>query len=146
MLTHSVVSNSFVTPWTIAHQAPLSVGFPRQEYWSGFPFPPPGDLPDPGLNPSLLCLLHWQADSLSLRHQGSLYILGSGKWFRRRKAANKGWLSYNYHYGRGLIPWRQNSWPRIIPLKGWESWGINIPTAEFEDSSQGQSGLLWFGE
>ena len=38
----------FATPWTVAHQAPPSMGFPRQEYWSGLPFPPPGDLPDPG--------------------------------------------------------------------------------------------------
>ena len=37
------------TLWTIAHQAPLSMGFPRQEYWSGLPFPPPGDLPHPGI-------------------------------------------------------------------------------------------------
>ena len=37
----------FVTPWTIACQAPLSIGFPRQEYWSGLPFPSPGDLPNP---------------------------------------------------------------------------------------------------
>ena len=40
-----------VTPWTISHQAPLSMGFPRQEYWSGFPFPPPEDLLDPGIEP-----------------------------------------------------------------------------------------------
>ena len=39
------------TPWTIAHQAPLPMGFPRQEYWSGLPFPPPGDLPTPGIKP-----------------------------------------------------------------------------------------------
>ena len=37
------------TPWTVARQAPLSLGFPRQEYWSGLPFPSPGDLPNPGL-------------------------------------------------------------------------------------------------
>jgi len=37
----------FVTPWTVAHQAPPSMGFSRQEYWSGFPCPSPGDLPDP---------------------------------------------------------------------------------------------------
>ena len=42
-------SYSFATPWTVAHQAPLSMGFPRQEYWSGLPFPSPGDLPDPGI-------------------------------------------------------------------------------------------------
>ena len=40
---------TLATPWTVACQAPLSVGFPRQEYWSGLPFPPPGDLPDPGI-------------------------------------------------------------------------------------------------
>ena len=41
----------FVTPWTVAHQAPLSMGFSRQEYWSGLLFLPPGDLSDPGIKP-----------------------------------------------------------------------------------------------
>ena len=41
----------FATPWTVAHQAPLSMGFSRQGYWSGLPFPPPWDLPDPELQP-----------------------------------------------------------------------------------------------
>ena len=41
--------NSFVTPWTVACQAPLSMGLSWQEYWSGLPFPSPGDLPDPGI-------------------------------------------------------------------------------------------------
>ena len=45
--SRSGVSDSFATPWTIAHQAPLSMGFPRQEYWSRLPFPSPGDLSDP---------------------------------------------------------------------------------------------------
>ena len=52
----------FVTPWTVAHQLPLSVGFSRQEYWSGKSFPSPGDLPNPGIEPRSLEL---QADSLS---------------------------------------------------------------------------------
>ena len=43
-----------VTPWTVAHQAPLSMGFSNQEYWSGLPFPSPGDLPDPGIKPASL--------------------------------------------------------------------------------------------
>ena len=64
MLSCSVMFNSG-TPWTEAHQASLSVGFSRQEYWSGFPCPPPGDLPDQGLNPHFL---HWQMDSLPLSH------------------------------------------------------------------------------
>ena len=41
----------FVTPWTVAYQAPLSVGFSRQEYWTGLPFPSPGELPNPGIEP-----------------------------------------------------------------------------------------------
>ena len=52
-----------------ACQSPLSMEFPRQEYWSGLPFPSPGDLPDPGIKPSLL---HWHVDSLPLSHLGSL--------------------------------------------------------------------------
>ena len=46
----SVMSSS-VTPWTVARQAPLSMRFPRQEYWSGLPLPSPGGLPDPGTEP-----------------------------------------------------------------------------------------------
>ena len=49
-------------PWTVACQAPLSMGFPRQEYWSGLPFPSPGDLPDPGIEPRSLT---FQADALT---------------------------------------------------------------------------------
>ena len=45
------MSNSFAIPWTVACQAPLSMGFPRQEYWSGLPFPFPGDLPNTGIKP-----------------------------------------------------------------------------------------------
>ena len=55
-----------VTLWTVALQPPLSVGFPRQEYWSGLPFPPPEDPQTQGSNPCLLCLLHWQAGSSAL--------------------------------------------------------------------------------
>ena len=65
----SVVSDS-VTLWTVAYQVPLSIGFSRQEYWSQLPRPPTGDLPDPGIEPRLLCLLHWQAGSLPLAPPG----------------------------------------------------------------------------
>ena len=56
-----LVTKSCPTPWTIACQAPLSMGFSRQEYWSGLPFPSPGHLPDPGIKPMSPAL---QADSL----------------------------------------------------------------------------------
>ena len=54
--------------WTVAHQAPLSTGFSRPEYWSGLPCPPPGDLPNPETDPVSMAL---QSDSLPLSHQGS---------------------------------------------------------------------------
>ena len=66
----------FATLWTVALQAPLSMGFPRQEYWSELPFPPPGDLSNPRINNlGLLNLLHWQVDSLSLSYVGSSGII-----------------------------------------------------------------------
>ena len=64
---HSVVSNSFATPWTVARQAPLSMGFSRQEHWVAI-FLFEGIFPTQESNP---CLLHWQVDSLPLSHQGS---------------------------------------------------------------------------
>ena len=63
----------FVTPWTVALQAPLSMGRSRQEHWSGLPFPSLGDLPDPGIEPESPAL---QAESLPLNHLGiSMHIL-----------------------------------------------------------------------
>ena len=53
----------FVTPWTVAHWAPPSMEFSRQEYWSGLPFPSPGDLPNPGIEPGSPAL--WAEDLLS---------------------------------------------------------------------------------
>ena len=66
----------FATPRTVACQAPLFMGFSRQEYWSGLPSPPPGDLLSQGWNPHLLHLLHWQADSLPRCYQGSTMTAG----------------------------------------------------------------------
>ena len=59
-----------VTPGTEAHQAPLSMGFPRQEYWSGLLSPPPGDFPDPGIELASPVSPTLQAVSLLLSHQG----------------------------------------------------------------------------
>ena len=57
------------SPWTVARQSPASMGFSRQEYWSGLPCPPPGDLPDPEVKPPAL-----QADSLPLSYQGVCFL------------------------------------------------------------------------
>ena len=62
----------FMIPWSIAHQVPLSMGFPRQEYWNGLPyFLLQGIFLTHGSNLCFLYLLHWQADSLPLSHLGS---------------------------------------------------------------------------
>ena len=66
-----MLSRLFATPRTAAHQAPLSMQFSRQEYWSGLPFPTPGDHPDPGIEPKS----NWQPDSLPLSHLGSLNVI-----------------------------------------------------------------------
>ena len=65
---YMVVSDS-VTTWSVAHQTPLSMEFSRQEYWCGLQFPPPGDLPHPGIKPWYLAL---QADSLPFEVPGKL--------------------------------------------------------------------------
>ena len=79
VLSCSVVSDSFVTPWTVTHQAPPSLGFSRQEYWSGLPFPSPGDLANPGIEPRAPAL---QVESLPSGPPGkppsSLYQLAFG--------------------------------------------------------------------
>ena len=68
----------FVTPWNTAHQSPLSMGFSRQEYWSGLPCPPQGDLPKLGIKPVFPESPVLQADSLLLSHWGSSwYYLNS---------------------------------------------------------------------
>ena len=67
MLSHV---QRFATTWTVASQAPLSVEFSRQKYWSGLPFPSPQNLPDPGIKPTSLAVLHWQADSLPAEPPG----------------------------------------------------------------------------
>ena len=67
LCSRQVMSNSFVTPRTVALQAPLSMGFPRQEYWSVLPFPSPGDLPNPGIDPMYPAL----AGRLPVSQQGS---------------------------------------------------------------------------
>ena len=60
--------STLVTPWTVACQAPLSMGFSRQEYWSGLPFPSLGDLPNPGIKPGLP---HWWQSLYQLSYEGS---------------------------------------------------------------------------
>ena len=81
----------FAMPWTVACQAPLSMGFSRQEYWSGLPFPSPEDLSDPEIKPTSSMSPVLQTDSLPLHHVGSpLYVfLPQFKFFHKKKRFKK---------------------------------------------------------
>ena len=74
------------TPWTVVHQAPLSVGFSRQEYWSGLPFPPSGDLLDPGIEPVSLMSSALAGGFLSLVPPGKPQRCPRGRQYVRRLA------------------------------------------------------------
>ena len=81
----------FATPWTIVYQAPLSVGFSRQAYWSGLPFPSPGDLPDPGIEHGSPAL---QADALTSEPPGKRESKG--------KPFPKGWCQSFLYTARAM--------------------------------------------
>ena len=93
----SVVSDSLQTPWTVAYQGPLPMGFSRQEYWNGLPFPSQGDLPDSGIKPSSPTL---QADALPSEPPGSGKE-STYKCRRHKKHKFNPWVR--------KIPWRRNS-------------------------------------
>ena len=93
--SHSVVSNSLWPPWTVAYQAPQSVEFSRQEYWSGLPFPSPGDLPNPGIEPKSPAL---QADTLPSEPPGKPAWNSYLPWFKNcflsEAVSSPLWLSF----------------------------------------------------
>ena len=102
----------FETPWTIAHQAPLSMGFSRQEFWSGLPFPPRGDLPHPGINLGSPVL---QVDSLLSEPLGKPQVALVVKNLlantgRCKKCGFDSWV--------GKLPWRKAWQPTPVFLPG----------------------------
>ena len=86
----------FAMPWTIAHQVSLSMGFPRQENWSGLPFPSPGDLTDPGIKPDLHCRRIFYL----LSHQGSPFFFydSRNKEFEKHECCSFSQLAVNIIY------------------------------------------------
>ena len=140
---HFVLSHVwlFVAPWTAACQTLLSVGFSSQEYWHEVPFPPPGHLPDPGIESmSLLHLLHWQAGSLPLVPPRKPYyrltshpkfLLLSSGGLKRRKGTS-GWkllLKPEVDEMRVAESWQSSSGCRELPVKiekGWPLWTLRI--------------------
>ena len=111
----SVMSDS-VTPWTVAHQVPLSMRFSRQEYWSGLPCPSPGGLPDPGIEPGFPTL---QADSLLPKPPGKFFFFFSNnglQWIRPLRIQTL--VNSPPHW---LWDWMYDFWPmgcqaNIVPV------------------------------
>ena len=87
MLSHFSCVQLFAPLWTAALQAPLSLGVPRQEHWSGLPFPSPGELPHPGIEPTSPASPALQGDSLPLSHRKSQH--GSQIWHVFKENVNK---------------------------------------------------------
>ena len=85
-----LVTKSLATPWTVAHQASLSMGFPRQEYWTRLPLPSPGGFLTQKLN---LYLLHWQVDFLPLSHQEIPWMKEPGGAWSMELQKSQIWLS-----------------------------------------------------
>jgi len=102
-----------VTPWTAAHQAPPSMGFSRQEYWSGVPFPAPGDLPDPGIEPGSPAL---QALPSELR----CYGLEPTRLLCPRDSPGKNTGVDCHALLQGIFP-IQGLDPHLLPLLHWQA-------------------------
>ena len=119
----------FVTLWTIACQAPLSMGFPSQEYWSGLPFPSPGDLPDPGLRDwtQVSCISRWILYPWATREAPAGPVQAS-VWpevmFVIILAAATFWvmqcLVFTFSFNPLSIPTKQVLW---FPFNKWRQWG-----------------------
>ena len=135
LFSHSVVSNSFAIPWTVAHQAPLCMGFPRQECWNRLLSPSPGDLPDLGIEPVFSEL---QADSLLLSYRGS-----------PKQVLSKCWISEFYlrlRMGCWLlvsvfIPGPSNSTMFCVPIEECNS--VVIRSDQISRSVMSDSATPW---
>ena len=136
-----------MTPWTVAHQAPPSKGFSRQEHWSGLPFPSPGDLPDPGIKPRSPAL---QADSLPSETREAKALpdfMGEANWPFRHDLPSRPWpqapelpsqpLSLLGHLSAVSVPpslWEVGASAAQAPLAAGSvsPWACSLTDAEME--------------
>ena len=135
--TRSVMSEYFVTAWTIAHQAPLSMGFPRHEWWSGLPCPSPGDLPNPGIktaSPALAGGFFF----LPLNHQGSQDPLVQPK---KNFFLNKWVKDYNVYREEGFCGLNSVAC-KILTLKLWPSGPENETVLRDDSLRSGDEGKM----
>ena len=138
MLSHFSRVWLFATPWTAAHQALLSREFPRQEYWSGMPFLPPGDLPDPGIEPMSLMLLAlaggFFTTSANWEELRRFYKPGNrNHWTNLDRKVWPGcqlldWVSHG-HYFHLRMEWPAGLFRPLLSLPGGTAWGKTVHEA-----------------
>ena len=116
----------FTTPWTVAYQAPWSMGFSRQEYWSGLPFPFPGDLPNPGIEPRSPAL---QTDALLSEPLGKLFPTAAAAAAKSRQSYPTLWDPRDGSPPGSPIPWilqeRTLAWVAISFSNAWK-WKVKV--------------------
>ena len=122
----------FATPWTVARQAPLSMGFSRQEYWSGLRFPSPGDLPDPGIEPKSPAL---QADSLPTEHVTQLAFCVTCMCWKFQVQGKANMHGKNYSTGKGFYNLSVKVPPCFVFLR------MLLETEDWNNDSTSDSGL-----
>ena len=136
----------FATPWTVAHQAPPSMGFSRQEYWGGLPFPSPGDFPDPGLEPKSPAL---QPDSLPSEPPGKPSYKGGGFISEPGSEINtlgKHWCAMGEGGTAGLKAGREGlgvkvAWEKVLKQ---DKWGRNAGELEASKDTR-EARVEWEG-
>ena len=139
---------TLATPWTVARQAPLSMGFSRQEHWSGLPCPSPGELPDPGVEPTSPAL---QVGSLLLVHPGGSQGV-SGPSISESPSDHNGHQaapSVQAHHATSLGPLKtgmrcRGAWPEA-PSRDTQSWPEHCPLARrgLCEGGRGGQGYLY---
>ena len=108
---------TLAAPWTVARQAPLSMGFSRKEYWTGLPFPSPGHLPNPWIKPGSPAL---QADSLPTELQGKPRAAGISVLYQSPKEKGRGqakWVEKHKNLSKHLSHHTPSSPPKDFPLQ-----------------------------
>ena len=123
-LSRSVVSDSLPPPWTVGRQAPLSMGFPRQEYQSGLPFPPPGDLPHPGIEARSPVSPALQVDSLPTKPLGKLQQVETSFLFTSSKEE----LLILCSVLSSLLSVTELCYPELALSRGLATTGFLLPT------------------
>ena len=143
LLSHFSRVRLCAAPQTAAHQAPLSLGFSRQQYWSGLPCPPPGDLPTQGSNQHLLCLLHWQAGSLPLSPEKPAVEYYSAIDRNEFELVELRWMNLEFVIQSEVSQKEKNKYRILMHIQGIQKNGTDKPDCRAGIETQMQRMDFW---